>query len=299
MLYRIIASDFVQKNPHQIKKEIKTVKIQDSNKFSILVYWTTGNAEADLIKILSDIAKKDKDNKKKVMILARYNFLLKELRGKINEYQNLDISFSTVHGSKGNEADYVIILNVDSGKFGFPSKIEDDPILKLVIPEGDEFEDAEERRLFYVALTRTKGALFLLSDMYNKSTFMNEIIKNHKDDIYFFNDPKIKLSNCQECKSGTLKKRTGTNNNSFYGCSNFPRCKYTENVNICPICKEETIKDIEKRIAKCSNDNCDFESALCIDTNCNGYMIERKGQYGYFLGCSNYPKCTNTLKVKK
>lgn len=294
-----IASDFVQKNPHQIKKEIKTVKIQDSNKFSILIYWTTGNPEIDLMKILNLIVKKDKDNKKKVMILGRYKFLFTdELIKTKNEYQSLDISFSTVHGSKGNEADYVIILNIDSGKFGFPSKIEDDPILKLVIPEGDEFEDAEERRLFYVALTRTKGTLFLLGDMYNKSTFMNEIIKNHKDDIYFLNDPKIKLSNCPECKSGTLKKRTGKNNNSFYGCSNFPRCEYTENLHTCPICKEETIKDMEKRIAKCSNDSCNFESALCIDTNCNGYMIERKGQYGYFLGCSNYPKCTNTLKVK-
>ena len=293
-----VASTFVQKNPHQLIKIIKTIKNQDLNKFSLLLYWTTGNSQFDLKYILNLISKREKENNKTIMVLARYNFLFKDLRKIKNAYSNLDILFSTVHGSKGNEADYVIILNVDNGKFGFPSKIVDDPILDIVIPKGDDFEDAEERRLFYVALTRTKSTIFLLSDMYNKSTFIKELIEDNKDKIYFLNDPKIKLEHCSECKTGFLKKRTKSKNKNkhFYGCSNFPRCRYTENVHYCPECNSEIFKNNEKKVAKCLNENCNFESSLCI--KCNGYMIERKGKYGEFLGCMNYPKCNYTEKNK-
>ncbi|MCK5855554.1 MAG: UvrD-helicase domain-containing protein [Sulfurovaceae bacterium] len=294
-----IASDFVQKNPNQIKKSISTIKIQKQNKFSILLFWNTGDSKSDLEKIINLIAKKEKDNTNiKILILARYNFLLtSELRSLKTKYEYLNIRFSTVHGSKGNEADYVIVLNIDKGKFGFPSKIEDDPILNIVIPEGDTFEDAEERRLFYVAITRTKSTVFLLSDRYNKSSFIDEVIKNYKDDIYFINDPKIKLLNCSECKTGILRKRTKSKdkNKHFYGCSNFPRCKYTENVHYCPECNEEMIKDEKKKIAKCLSENCDFETMLCIE--CNGYMIERQGRHGAFLGCASYPKCEHTSNI--
>ena len=289
-----IASSFVQKNPHQIKKEIKTIKYQDLNIFSILVYWTTGDKKEDIGYILNLIAKKNIE-KKTVMILARYNFIFKDIKRFKNKYSNLDIVFSTVHGSKGNEADYVVIMDINKGEFGFPSKIEDDPILDIVIPKGDDFEDAEERRLFYVALTRTKGTLFLLSDMYNKSVFIEELIKENKDEIFFLNDPKNKLVNCPECKTGFLKKRISNNYNKyFYGCSNFPRCKYIENIHYCPDCKNETVKNKDKMLIECKSENCEFSSQLC--KKCSGIMKERKGEYGVFLGCENYPKCTYTSK---
>jgi len=293
-----VASNFVEKNPHQIKKEIKTIKNQDTNKFSILLYWNSGDSKFDLEYILHQISSKEK-KKKKVMVLARYNFLLNDLRVLKSKYLNLDIIFSTVHGSKGNEADYVIVLGLDKGKFGFPSKIEDDPILNIVIPKGDDFEDAEERRLFYVALTRTKGTLFLSSDMYKKSPFIEELIAENQDELYFINDPKIKLQNCPTCKTGFLKKRVTSQNrkNHFYGCSNFPRCKYTENIHYCPNCKNEMLEDKQNNIAKCSSNKCDFISVLCV--KCSGYMIERKGKYGDFLGCSKYPKCNYSKKLHK
>lgn len=293
-----IASDFVQKNPHQIKKIIQTTKHQKKNKFSILLYWNTGDIQSDLEKIIDLIANKEAASQKQVLVLARYNHLLtSEMTIIKKKYSNLNIIFSTVHGSKGNEADYVIVLNLDKGKFGFPSKIEDDPILNMVIPEGDEFEDAEERRLFYVALTRTKGAVFLLSDRYNKSSFIDEVVENYKDDIFFINDPKIRVMNCPECKTGVLRKRIKSHdkNKHFYGCNNFPRCKYTENVHYCPECNEEMLKDVKDGMARCSNDSCDFETTLCLE--CGGYMIERDGKYGLFLGCSNYPKCTHTSNM--
>ncbi|OIR25461.1 UvrD-helicase domain-containing protein [Bathymodiolus thermophilus thioautotrophic gill symbiont] len=293
-----IASDFIQKNPYQIKKKIKTIKKQDSSKFSLLLYWKTGDIKFDLTKIIDLIAKKE--SSAEILILARYNFLLTELKGVFKgKYPNFDIRFSSVHGSKGNEADYVIVLNLDKGRFGFPSKIEDDPILNLVIPESNEFEDAEERRLFYVALTRTKKRIFLLSNECNKSTFIEEIIENYKDDIFFLNDSKIKLINCPECKTGLLTKREqGKNTNKhFYGCSNFPRCKYTENVQYCPECNKEVFRSEGNKSAKCSNSNCDFEAELCV--KCSGYMVKRPGKYGQFLGCTNYPKCNHKSKINE
>ncbi|WP_151900427.1 UvrD-helicase domain-containing protein [Sulfurimonas hydrogeniphila] len=294
-----VASNFIQKNPHQIQKEIKTIKQQNQNKFSLLLYWTTGNDKNDLKNILDLIYKKEQKKNKMIMVLARYNFLFKDLKDLKEKYQNFNIIFSTVHSSKGNEADYVIILNINNGKFGFPSKIEDDPILNIVVPEGDDFEDAEERRLFYVALTRTKGTIFLLSNMYEQSIFIKELIDENQDEIFFLNDPKIQLMHCPECKTGFLKKHTKNNNKDkhFYGCSNFPRCKYTENIHYCPKCNSEVFKDKEAKIANCLNKDCDFQAELCI--KCSGYMIERNGRYGDFLGCENYPNCDYTQKINK
>ncbi|HIP13417.1 MAG TPA: hypothetical protein EYG73_11960, partial [Arcobacter sp.] len=67
-----IASNFIQKNPHQIKKDIKTIKHQDLDKFSLLLYWTTGDNKVDLKYILDLISKKEEDEKKSIMVLARY-----------------------------------------------------------------------------------------------------------------------------------------------------------------------------------------------------------------------------------
>lgn len=291
-----VASDFIQKNPNQLQKEIKTIKTQEQNRFSILLYWTTGDNQRDIESILNKIVRKEGENKKTVRILARYNFLLNNLN--FIGYPTLKIEKSSVHASKGNEADYVIVFGLDHGKFGFPSKIVDDPILDIVVPHGDDYEDAEERRLFYVALTRTKGALFLLSNQYEKSSFIEELIENYKDEIYFMNDAEVELIHCPECKTGILKKNTTHEDRRrhFYGCSNYPRCKYTENIHYCPQCASEVKKDLDNGVAKCTNKECDFESKLC--PQCNGFLIRRNGRYGEFLGCENYPTCKYTENIR-
>ncbi|MEA2019431.1 MAG: UvrD-helicase domain-containing protein [Campylobacterota bacterium] len=303
-----VASSFIQKNPNQLQKEIKTIKTQKQNKFSILLYWTTGNIKSELEEILNLIVKKEKDNEKSVMILARYNFLFKDIKSdkkelKIspylkNKYPTLGMSLASVHGSKGNQADYVIVFGLDHGKFGFPSKIVDDPILDIVVPPGDDYEDAEERRLFYVALTRTKGTLFLLSNQYEKSSFIEELIQNYKDKIYFMNDAGAELTHCPECKTGILKKNTTNEDRRrhFYGCNNYPRCKYTENIHYCPQCSSEIKKDLEDKVAKCIDKECNFESKLC--PKCNGHLIKRNGQHGEFLGCENYPTCSYSENIQ-
>ena len=72
-------------------------------------------------------------------------------------FPSLKIDYKTVHGSKGTEADCVIVIGLDTGKYGFPCQIEDDPVLNLVLAEKDAHPNAEERRLFYVAVTLIPG----------------------------------------------------------------------------------------------------------------------------------------------
>ena len=81
----------------------------------------------------------------------------------------------TIHKSKGLQADYIVILGLENAKFGFPGSIASDPIMNLVRPSEEDFEDAEERRVFYVALTRAKEKVYLVKPI-NPSKFLNELM---------------------------------------------------------------------------------------------------------------------------
>lgn len=86
--------------------------------------------------------------------------------------------FLTVHRSKGLEADHVIILRAARGRMGFPSEIVDDSLLDLVLPEPESFAHAEERRLFYVALTRARHSVTILADRETPSAFATELLED-------------------------------------------------------------------------------------------------------------------------
>ena len=102
----------------------------------------------------------------------RFKFIDSYLSYNNKIYSN--IRFLTIHKSKGLEADIVIILNLTNKNDGIPSKKKID-ILDKIITDKDNYKYAEERRLFYVALTRCKEELYLLIDKYNPSIFIKEI----------------------------------------------------------------------------------------------------------------------------
>lgn len=104
----------------------------------------------------------------------------------------LDISFMTAHKSKGIEADNVILINLENRLTGFPNKIADDPVLSLVLNDMDGYNFAEERRLFYVALTRTKNITYLLIPAINESMFTEELRKDLGVEIYKYDKAKTK-----------------------------------------------------------------------------------------------------------
>ena len=95
------------------------------------------------------------------------------------EHPELEITFMTAHASKGLGFDNVVIINCQNAKFGFPSKIQNDPVLKHVLIEDKSYDYAEERRLFYVAMTRTKNRVYCVAPAKNPSEFLLEIYKDY------------------------------------------------------------------------------------------------------------------------
>jgi DNA helicase-4 len=92
-------------------------------------------------------------------------------------YNNITFRYLTTHKSKGLECDNVILINVEDKLLGFPTKIKDEKILKYVNNTKDYYPYEEERRLFYVALTRTKNKIYIISSYNNESLFTKEIKK--------------------------------------------------------------------------------------------------------------------------
>ena len=183
---------------------------------------------------------------KKVFILGRYGLqyypqMLTQAR--LSAWQKqfagvLTIEFLTMHKAKGLEADYVFILGMHAGKYGFPGDRKDDDLLALVMTDDEHFEFAEERRLFYVALTRAKHKAYLLTQLNNPSPFVDEIKTNYPNGEIcneIITRGKIEyLRQCPECQTGVLLLRQGRYG-GFYGCSAWladnKGCNFTENIN--------------------------------------------------------------------
>ena len=88
----------------------------------------------------------------------------------------MQIDYLTIHKSKGLEYDDCILINAIDDKYGFPSKIEDEKIISILKPKIKEnITYPEERRLFYVAITRTKNKLYILVPKSKVSSFVKEI----------------------------------------------------------------------------------------------------------------------------
>lgn len=174
-----IASSFIMKNPYQLSKNIKSSKKLD-NPINVILYEKFNNA---LIYTIDKIIEKFKD--KEILILGRNNNDIKLINNKIFKidgdniiYKDTKIKYMTVHKSKGLESDNVIIINLENKIDGFPSKIINHEILSLVSKDKEDFIFDEERRLFYVALTRTKNFVYLLAPIRQPSLFVLELIKN-------------------------------------------------------------------------------------------------------------------------
>ena len=175
-----ITSKFILKNKKQIKKNLQSSKHLDKP----IKYIYYNNKKEIFKKLIIDIYNK---TKKEIMILGRNN---KDINSVINDdfilsnndlifLKNKDIKmkYYTVHKSKGLESDNVIIINMEDKLLGFPSQIEDDKILGFVLNKKDYYPYEEERRIFYVALTRTKNEVYLLIPVNKKSIFVDEIKK--------------------------------------------------------------------------------------------------------------------------
>lgn len=292
-----VASRFVEANPAQIRKELKSVKTVEE---PIRVFSSSdmrGFFEAALDSIVASRG----GYSGQILVLGRHNFDLEtlypdladtdlirfkknrktsEIRIDYKGYKN--ISFLSVHKAKGLEADDVIVLNLINSRYGFPNRLESDPILELLLDNEDAFEFSEERRLFYVALTRTKNRVYLITDNMQSagvSPFIQEIQDDESVSIYVEKDYTDPVK-CPKCGTGNLIIKTNSSTGEeFLGCSNHPFCDKTYS----------HIEILEDKI-RCPQ--------------CGGWMIRRtRNSDGKpFFGCSNWRKsgisCNATVDIE-
>lgn len=166
-----------------------------------------------------------------VDVLGRYGFDKNYLTPEGEEpvqYPGLKVTFRTAHGSKGLEADYVILPNVTSGTRGFPCTIVDDPVLDLAMVDADGFQHAEERRLFYVALTRARRQVTLLTVSGRESPFITELLADDRLEVVASARAAVPPPvPCPRCGEGLLRQRHGKYG-QFLSCSRYA-CSYTAN----------------------------------------------------------------------
>ncbi|WP_244483775.1 topoisomerase DNA-binding C4 zinc finger domain-containing protein [Rhizobium sp. Root482] len=161
------------------------------------------------------------------MVLWRYN-QLDPFRDTLPKFEHIEVSGLSFHRAKGLEADYTILLDVSEGDYGVPSRIEDDELLNLVMPRPETFEFAEERRLFYVALTSATRGVFLLTNSREPSRYIRELSEIAGDSLRFETIDGDPLHQCPKCRIGQLIERKGRDNSKFLGCNQFPECDHTE-----------------------------------------------------------------------
>ncbi|MNK11149.1 Helicase IV [compost metagenome] len=227
-----ISSEFVQRNPRQIRKVVRSRATDVAEPLAILSVKTEEQIKSAVESRILEIAAASKGSKDKVriLVLVRYNDDRKYVP-ELAKSLNVELAVLSVHTSKGLEGDYVIVPRLTSETFGFPSKIEDDPMLTLVMPGADSFQHAEERRLFYVALTRAKKAVTLISVQGKESSFLIELVKQTGIAVHNQSGGELSRTYCPKCDSGYLvTRRNSNNNNEFMACSAFPRCSFTKKI---------------------------------------------------------------------
>lgn len=185
-----IAGDFVMKNKNQMKKNLNSNK-NLSKPIRIIYYRNVKETFLNLVlKVYNDTNKPILvlgRNNKDINLVLGDNFKLKQDKLICLKMPEIKIRFLTVHKSKGLEEESVIIINLENNLLGFPNKIKNEKILRFVSKNSEKYPYSEERRLFYVALTRTRGYVYLLTQKNNSSIFLEELLKSYKDKINIIN----------------------------------------------------------------------------------------------------------------
>lgn len=219
-----VAGGFVMKNPGQIAKQVRSSAHDSGASLAALSVAAGSDYERALGEHLLQL-NAQLDAPASVLVLGRYKAnaedVAKALRTK---YSSLKIEFNTVHGAKGKEADYVVILGLERG--AFPDMREDDPVLQLAMAAPDPYSNAEERRLFYVALTRTRRSVLLLTRRGRESPFLIELVRDGAVKIRSANGEDVTPSVCPKCGKRAMVERSGRYG-AFMACTGYPLCDGT------------------------------------------------------------------------
>ncbi|WP_254429231.1 UvrD-helicase domain-containing protein [Ruegeria sp. HKCCD7221] len=287
------AKRFVLKNPAQLTKTVIPAGVADAPALRVVSTFRH-NADLKLTQVLGSIPQNlDSEKKTTVLLLGRYRHLAPTgLAGLRRDFPRLDITFKTIHSSKGLEADHVIVLNLFRGRTGFPSEIVDDPLLNMVSPDAEPFENAEERRVMYVALTRARQTVTLMSSASMQSAFVTELLEDPEYGIFGEREFQQENHICGEC-GGHLLAFPTKDGRFWYRCEHAELCGFT--ISACSCCGTGLPTRVEgSKLMKCT---CGAEYPSCPACE-NGWLVERKGRYGSFLGCVSFPRCKGKAKSK-
>lgn len=240
---------FVLQNPRQIPKKMRSTNGKKTIEPAYQIIYSTNAADA-LAQALDDIIQRHKavqtNNNPaapKIMVIGRTKFdnnNWKQIQGDTTRFEvsseegelnnrkitylphrDYDILFITAHSTKGLQADYVVVLNGADGKFDFPSQVQDDRVMQLLMRKSENFPFAEERRLFYVAMTRAKKRTYFVSRQDKPSVFIREIAP------YCPQPPRSEQALlCPNCQVGRIVQRE-SKGQIFYGCTLYPHCDQT------------------------------------------------------------------------
>lgn len=223
-----MSSSFVMKNKEQLRKDVQCDEGRETD-IQFVGYDEKQPEYWRISQLIQSIPEEES-----IYLLARYNSDVEELdQGKNIVYDlhhntisvkigGREVSFLTIHSAKGLEADNIIVMNCNASRF--PSQIADDPVLNHVLSEKEPYPDAEERRVFYVAITRAKKHTYVLYDVDDRSPFVSEFVGKANADREI----------CPVCGLGyvvTRKTGVASNGNPYQvvGCSNVKmRCWYFE-----------------------------------------------------------------------
>ncbi len=218
-----VARTFVSKNPSQFDKPMRAANADSVGSVSVVRASDDLRAVTEYLERLSAGVSEGSviagsSGTVSVHVLGRYSHQRDVLPRRLPKH--LDVTFRTMHGSKGLEADYVVVPGMTTGTYGIPSNIRDDVVLRLAMPVSETFAHAEERRLLYVALTRARREVVLIAPPDSMSPFVVELLKNPLVSLSGNEANPVELCDCGKGTMVLQKGRFG----SFLACSTFPLC---------------------------------------------------------------------------
>jgi DNA helicase-4 len=299
-----LSGKFVQRNPSQLRKqlightspqrEVATFTfcnnpVADGGPDDADAYRVPGLAAVDL-EVVNSIVERiasEREEPQSVLVLGRNENDLPSdeqiVRFKAAS-PLVSVNAMTVHKSKGLEADHVVLLGLTSNPYGFPNRVEEDPIIAAVLPDQEEFPDAEERRLFYVALTRARRSVNAVLDSFSISPFVEELMNDPELSSHVKVEGSFKGAPCPRCDSPMIIKCNSTDGTRFAACSAYPSCNYTGA--ICPVCYTGII--VQRR-GKWICTGCSTPGESCPRCGTGLVVVQPNRKTGvFFRGCSNY-----------
>lgn len=163
-----VANRFIQQNPHQLTKPLNSLMTGDKKAVTLL--------DENQLDLLLDKLSGFVKTEERILVLARYHHLKPvSLEKAATRWPKLQLDFMTIHASKGQQADYVIVVGLHEGNDGFPAPARESIMEEALLPAVEDFPDAEERRLLYVALTRARHRVWLLFNKETPSCFVDEL----------------------------------------------------------------------------------------------------------------------------